>query len=169
MTNFFNPDINSMNTGTKLESAGRIYRIQHQSRIKYWLMGILLLALLIMFLPWTQNIRAKGIVTTLRQEQRPQQMNSIIAGTAIKWYVKEGDFVKAGDTILQLGEVKVDYFDPRLLERTEQQIQAKQQTIDGYKNKARTTVTQSTALNQARALKLQSLESKIAQQQFKVK
>ena len=169
MTNFFNPDINSMNPGTKLESAGRIYRIQHQSRIKYWLMGILLLTLLIMFLPWTQNIRAKGIVTTLRQEQRPQQLNSIIAGTAIKWYVKEGDFVKAGDTILQLGEVKVDYFDPQLLERTEQQIKAKQQTIDGYKNKARTTVTQSTALNQARALKLQSLENKIAQQQFKVK
>ncbi len=169
MTNFFNPDINSMKPGTKLESAGRIYRIQHQSRIKYWLLGILLLTLLIMFLPWTQNIRAKGIVTTLRQEQRPQQLNSIIAGTAIKWYVKEGDFVKAGDTILQLGEVKVDYFDPQLLERTEQQIQAKQQTIDGYKNKARTTVTQSTALNQARALKLQSLENKIAQQQFKVK
>lgn len=169
MTNFFNPDINSMNPGTQLESAGRIYRIQYQSRIKYWLLGILLLTLLIMFLPWTQNIRAKGIVTTLRQEQRPQQMNSIIAGTAIKWYVKEGDFVKAGDTILQLGEVKVDYFDPQLLERTEQQIQAKQQTIDGYKNKARTTVTQSTALNQARALKLQSLENKIAQQQFKVK
>lgn len=169
MTNFFNPDINSMKPGTKLESAGRIYRIQHQSRIKYWLLGILLLTLLIMFLPWTQNIRAKGIVTTLRQEQRPQQLNSIIAGTAIKWYVKEGDFVHAGDTILQLGEVKVDYFDPQLLERTEQQIQAKQQTIDGYKNKARTTVTQSTALNQARALKLQSLENKIAQQQFKVK
>ena len=169
MTNFFNPDINSMKPGTKLESAGRIYRIQHQSRIKYWLLGILLLTLLIMFLPWTQNIRAKGIVTTLRQEQRPQQLNSIIAGTAIKWYVKEGDFVHAGDTILQLGEVKVDYFDPQLLERTEQQIKAKQQTIDGYKNKARTTVTQSTALNQARALKLQSLENKIAQQQFKVK
>ena len=169
MTNFFNPDINSMKPGTKLESAGRIYRIQHQSRIKYWLLGILLLTLLIMFLPWTQNIRAKGIVTPLRQEQRPQQLNSIIAGTAIKWYVKEGDFVKAGDTILQLGEVKVDYFDPQLLERTEQQIKAKQQTIDGYKNKARTTVTQSTALNQARALKLQSLENKIAQQQFKVK
>ena len=169
MTNFFNPDINSMNPGTKLESAGRIYRIQHQSRIKYWLMGILLLTLLIMFLPWTQNIRAKGIVTTLRQEQRPQQLNSIIAGTAIKWYVKEGDFVKAGDTILQLGEVKVDYFDPQLLERTEQQIQAKQQTIDGYKNKAQATVTQSEALKQARELKLQSLDNKIAQQQFKVK
>jgi len=169
MTNFFNPDINSMKPGTKLESAGRIYRIQHQSRIKYWLLGILLLTLLIMFLPWTQNIRAKGIVTTLRQEQRPQQLNSIIAGTAIKWYVKEGDFVHAGDTILQLGEVKVDYFDPQLLERTEQQIQAKQQTIDGYKNKAQATVTQSEALKQARELKLQSLDNKIAQQQFKVK
>jgi HlyD family secretion protein len=79
-----------------------------------------------------------------------------------------GDFVKAGDTILQLGEVKVDYFDPELLKRTQQQITAKQQTIDGYRNKAVTTATQSEALRQARELKLQSLDNKIAQQQLKV-
>ncbi len=121
-----------------------------------------------MFLPWTQNILAKGTVTTLRQEQRPQELNTIIAGRVIKWHVKEGDFVKEGDTILQLGEVKVDYFDPQLLPRTQQQITAKQQSIEGYKNKAATTVTQGQALARGRELKLQSLDNKIAQQQLKL-
>ena len=45
-----------------------------------------------MFLPWTQNIRAKGQVTTLKQEQRPQQINTIIAGRVEKWWVKEGEY-----------------------------------------------------------------------------
>ncbi|MFX7507372.1 biotin/lipoyl-binding protein, partial [Acinetobacter baumannii] len=78
-----------------------------------------ILVLVALFLPWTQNIKAKGSVTTLRQEQRAQELNSIIAGKIVKWYVKEGDIVNAGDTILQLGEVKVDYFDPQLLNRTQ--------------------------------------------------
>lgn len=153
---------------TNLTSFGKIYQLHRKSRIKQWLWGIIVLMFGMMLLPWTQTIRARGIVTTLRQEQRPQQVNTIIAGAAIKWYVKEGDFVKAGDTILKLGEVKVDYFDPQLLSRTAQQINAKQQTIEGYKNKAITTITQSEALAQARQLKLQSLDNKIAQQQLKV-
>jgi multidrug efflux pump subunit AcrA (membrane-fusion protein) len=37
------------------------------------------------------NIRARGTVTALRQEDRPQQINTIIGGRVEKWYVKEGD------------------------------------------------------------------------------
>ena len=66
---------------------------------------------MVLFLPWTQNIRAKGNMTTVRQDQRPQEINSVIPGKIVKWYVQEGAYVKAGDTILQLGEIKVDYFD----------------------------------------------------------
>jgi multidrug efflux pump subunit AcrA (membrane-fusion protein) len=121
-----------------------------------------------LFLPWTQNIRAKGTVTTRRQEQRPQELNTIIPGRVVKWYVKEGDFVKEGDTILQLGEVKVDYFDPALLQRTQQQIVAKQQSIAGYKGKAGTSEVQAKALTQGMDLKLQSLDNKLLQQQLKV-
>lgn len=111
---------------------------------------------------------SKGTVTTLRQEQRPQELNTIIAGRVMKWYIKEGDFVKEGDTILQLGEVKVEYLDPKLLSRTQQQIAAKQQSIEGYKNKAGTAVTQTSALLQGQSLKLQSLDNKLLQQQLKV-
>jgi multidrug efflux pump subunit AcrA (membrane-fusion protein) len=152
---------------TKLQSFRNIYQIHKKSSIKKWATGILLIVLLAMFLPWTQNIKAKGAVTTLRQEQRAQEINSIIAGKIVKWYVKEGDVVNAGDTILQLGEVKVDYFDPQLLNRTQQQIEAKQQSIEGYKGKATTADTQVGALEKASVLKLASLDNKIKQQQLK--
>ncbi|HCT24468.1 MAG TPA: biotin attachment protein, partial [Chitinophagaceae bacterium] len=117
----------------------------------------------VLFLPWTQNIRARGSVTTLLQEQRPQELNSIIAGRIVNWYYKEGDFVKKGDTILQLGEVKVDYFDPRLLERTKQQIDAKKIAIEGYRSKAQTAAIQVQALQEQRDAKLKELAIKLQQ------
>jgi multidrug resistance efflux pump len=148
---------------TSYDSFKTIYQISKRNRIKKWLWGILIGLVVILFLPWTQNIRAKGNVTTLYQEGRPQELNTIIAGRVMKWKVKEGDFVKKGDTILQLGEVKPEYFDPKLLERTQQQINAKQMAIDAYEQKANTANTQIGALESARELKLNQLEIKTRQ------
>ena len=168
MNKYLNSDIEPESGDNTLTAFGKVYNIHRKSRIKKWLWGTLIFLTVIAFLPWTQNIRAKGTVTTLRQEQRPQEVNTIIAGRVIKWYVKEGDFVNAGDTILQLGEVKVDYFDPQLLPRTQLQINAKQQSIEAYKNKANTTITQALALAEGRELKLQSLDNKINQQKLSI-
>jgi multidrug efflux pump subunit AcrA (membrane-fusion protein) len=152
----------------KFSSFGEIYQVNRKSRVKAYLLGILLFACLVLFLPWTQNIRAKGKVTTLRLEDRPQELNTIIPGRVVKWYVKEGDFVKKGDTILQLGEVKVEYFDPTLLKRTQQQISAKNRSIAAYEGKANTADTQIMALESALKFKLQSLDNKIEQQKMKI-
>ena len=161
-------DIEYQSQQSSLISFKKVYKIEKEGNVKKWLYAMLIILVSTVFLPWTQNIRAKGTITTLRQEQRPQELNTIIAGQVKKWYVKEGDFVKEGDTILQLSEVKVDYFDPKLLSRTQQQIDAKQQSIEGYKNKAGTAVTQTSALLQGQNLKLQSLDNKLMQQQLKV-
>ncbi|MDH5379228.1 MAG: biotin/lipoyl-binding protein, partial [Cyclobacteriaceae bacterium] len=83
--------------------AGRIF-----SRI---LVGLFLAFLGVLFLPWTQNIRSKGYLTTLQPGMRPQTINSVIAGRIEKWYVREGDFVHRGDTILHITEIKDEYFD----------------------------------------------------------
>jgi adhesin transport system membrane fusion protein len=48
-----------------------------------------------LFLPWTQNIQAKGYVTTRAPEQRPQAIQSVISGKLEKWYVQEGDFCES--------------------------------------------------------------------------
>jgi len=71
---------------TSLNSINRVENKQSSQRLMkvIWvLMGILLLVLI---LPWTQNIRGKGKVVTLRPEQRPQMIQSIIAGRIEKWY-----------------------------------------------------------------------------------
>jgi len=149
-------------------SFNSIYRVHKNNSVKKWLIAILVTLILALFLPWTQNIKAKGKVTTLRPEQRPQEVNNVIAGKVVKWYIKEGDIVKKGDTILQLGEVKVDYMDPDLLQRTQDQLNAKSLSAEGYKNKAATAETQTSALKQGRDLKLNQLDIKQKQQALKL-
>ncbi|MBL7742927.1 MAG: HlyD family efflux transporter periplasmic adaptor subunit [Chitinophagaceae bacterium] len=150
------------------QSFSSVYRHNKKSRVQYWLFGLIVCLVIILFLPWTQNIRARGNVTTLRQEQRPQQLNTVIPGRVIKWKVKEGDYVQTGDTILQLAEIKDDYLDPQLLNRTQEQLSAKQLTVDYYKNKVNTSGTQINALNEALQLKLNQLQNKLQQLQLKV-
>ena len=166
--NFIETRIEDEVNNIHIRSFANIYRIHKKSRVKYWALGILLLLLIILFIPWTQNISARGNVTTLRQEQRPQQLNSIIPGKVVRWFVKEGDHVKKGDTIMQLSEIKEDYFDPNLLGRTKEQLSAKTLSVENYKGKAGTADRQMEALAQARVLKIAQVQNKISQQRMKV-
>jgi multidrug efflux pump subunit AcrA (membrane-fusion protein) len=145
-----------------------IYLHGKKSKVRFWTYTILIALFVFLFLPWTQTIRAKGAVISLRQEQRPQEINTIIGGSIVKWHVKEGDLVKAGDTIVQLSEVKDSYLDPQLLQRTQEQITAKQQGIDNYRNKAGATGTQIGAMESGLQLKLSQLENKIRQMYVKL-
>lgn len=155
-------------TGFQPKSPGMIYRAERESRVKYWFYGILGTIVLLMFLPWTQNINTSGKVTTLYQDQRPQELNSIIPGRIVKWWVKEGDFVKKGDTIVQLADIKDDYLDPQLLQRTEEQLKAKQQKVIFYKDKINATNSQVNALELSRDFKLNAIENKIEQTKRKL-
>lgn len=155
-------------TGFQPKSPGMIYRAEKESKVKYWFYGILGALIIVLFLPWTQNINTAGKVTTLYQDQRPQELNSIIPGRIVKWWVKEGDFVKKGDTIVQLLDIKDDYLDPQLVQRTEEQLKAKQQKIIFYNDKINATQSQVAALEQSRDLKLNSLENKLEQTRRKL-
>ncbi len=145
-----------------------LYLQNKKSKVRYWFYAILIALVVVLFLPWTQNIRSRGSVTTLRQEQRPQEVNSIIPGRVVKWLVKEGDYVNAGDTILQLSEIKDDYLDPNLLGRTQEQLSAKQLSMDYYKSKVGTSGQQIGALGSARSLKQTQLVNKQEQLRLKV-
>ena len=126
------------------------------------------LALLIMFIPWTQNIRARGNVTTLKPDQRPQTIHSIIAGRIEKWFVQEGDYVDKGDTILFISEIKDEYFDPNLLTRTEEQLQSKEMAVNSYMEKVRALDNQIAALVETSRLKIQQAGNKLKQSELKV-
>ncbi len=140
-----------------------IYRNNKKSKVRYWFWGLVIFLAAVLFLPWTQNIKAKGVITTLKQEERPQNINSPIPGKIVKWWVKEGDFVKKGDTILQISEIKEDYLDPNLVGRTQQQVAAKKGTISYYQSKIATAGSQIEAMNSAKNLKIQQLNNKLSQ------
>ena len=151
------------NYKVKLTSYESIYRANKKSMVKFWFYGIILFLIVILFLPWTQNIKAKGSITTLKQEQRPQEINSPIPGKIMKWWVKEGDYVKKGDTILQISEIKEDYLDPNLIGRTQQQVEAKKGMIINYERKVATVDLQIDALMSAKKLKIEQLNNKLKQ------
>ena len=153
----------SKDAGYDLQSPKKIYQADKESNIKRWFWMICLFLVVLMWMPWTQNIQATGTITTLYQDQRPQQLNSIIPGRILKWWVKEGDFVKKGDTIVQLADVKDDYLDPQLMQRTNEQVDAKQQKMVFYQQKISATESQIIAMENARELKLNSLNNKMDQ------
>ena len=124
--------------------------------------------IIVMFLPWTQNIRNRGYVTTLTPDQRPQTINSIIAGRIEKWYIREGSFVKKGDTIIMISEIKDEYFDPQLLSRTRQQINAKEMSVNSYTEKIKSLDAQIDAMTNTQALKLEQAKNYIQQAKLKV-
>ena len=153
----------------RLKAYDRIFLVDRRSNVRRWAMGIALFCIGFLFLPWTQNIRARGSVTTLMQEQRPQEVPTVIAGRVVKWHVKEGDYVEPGDTIVQIGEVKVDYLDPQLLDRTREQITAKSEAVESYRNKTQTADRQILALREAQDLKMRDMDNKIDQQRLKIR
>ena len=128
----------------------------------------LVACLIIAFIPWTQTIRAPGKVTTIKPDQRPQTIQAVIAGRIEKWFVKEGDFVQKGDTILFISEVKDEYFDPELLPRTQQQLTAKEKSVDSYMEKVKALDNQIDALIQAGNLKQEQARNELEQARLKV-
>ncbi len=126
-----------------------------------------IIVIIILFLPWTQNVSGNGFVTTLTPDQRPQTIQSPIPGRLEKWFVKEGDFVKKGDTILFISEIKTEYQDPKLVERTNEQRDAKSRSVVSYQEKIKALTNQAGALTNERQLKLSQAQNKLIQSRYK--
>lgn len=152
----------------KFRSFGEVYDITSHRQVKNWLIFITTILVIILFLPWTQNIKGQGNLTSLRPDQRPQTIQSVIPGRIEKWFVKEGQYVHRGDTIMFLSEIKDDYFDPNLLTNVQDQIRNKEGSVHSYMQKVEALDVQIDALNQNMQLKLQQQEVKIRQAGLKV-
>ena len=150
-------------------AAQKVFHRRHYRHFNRFLLSFAIIGLIVLFLPWTQNIQGEGFLTTLDPQHRPQTIQSPIPGRIEKWYVREGDFVRAGDTILFMSEVKNEYFDPRLIERTGMQIQAKSMSVTSYQEKVRALHNQIEALRNEQQLKLQQARNKLIQANLKVK
>lgn len=126
-----------------------------------WLLAMLILFFIILFLPWQQNIRGKGKVTALSPSNRPQTIETTIAGRIQIWKIKEGQFVNKLDTIAIISEVKEKYFDPQMLKRLQQVITAKEQSLQSKDQKAKALQRQIGALEDGMRTKTDQAKAKL--------
>lgn len=126
-----------------------------------WLVGMGVAFFIVLFLPWQQNIRGRGAVTALNPANRPQTVETAIPGRIQKWHVREGEYVEKGDTILTLAEIKDKFFDPELLLRLKEQVQAKDASQHAKDLKAQALRRQITALRMQLRVKLDQARAKL--------
>ncbi len=136
--------------------------------IIYVLLGLSITGLIVLFLPWTQNIRSRGKLTTLQPQDREQMINSMIDGRVEKWFVREGQLIQSGDTIVFISEMKSEYLDPQLIDRAKNQSDAKRASVEAYQQKADALAQQVQALRKNQTLKIKQAENYLQQSQLKV-
>jgi adhesin transport system membrane fusion protein len=170
MLNLSDRTINHLIQNDQIKSLRKVKELYSysQNRLVKYILALVVVFVIILFMPWTQNVRAKGQLIALNPEQRPQTIQSVIAGRIEKWYVVEGQFVNKGDTILKISEVKDDYFDPKLLDNTQLQIDAKKYSKLSYEEKVKALDNQINALKTALELKVQQARNKVRQNELKV-
>lgn len=145
------------------KSGKTIFERNHYKTFNKFLFVFLMVLIIVLFLPWTQNVSGRGYVTTLSPDKRPQTIQSQIPGRIEQWFVQEGDQVSKGDTIMRISEVKSEYFDTELVERTGEQLGSKKEALQAYNQKSDALRSQIIALEQERILKLNQSRSKVEQ------
>jgi adhesin transport system membrane fusion protein len=167
-----NISYNQLNKKMKLDqysAYNKAHQIKHFKYFNRFLAAFAVIGVIILFLPWTQTVSGTGFVTTLTPDQRPQTIQSPIPGRIEQWYIREGDYVAKGDTILFISEIKNEYQDPKLVERTQEQREAKSNAVVSYQDKVLALESQINALQNERALKTEQVKNKLKQAQYKIK
>ncbi|KQR67733.1 HlyD family secretion protein [Pedobacter sp. Leaf176] len=127
------------------------------------MVGVLILFIIILLLPWRQTISGRGTVTALRPEDRPQTIQNQIGGRIEYWAVREGEQVKKGDTILVLSETSQSYFNPELPERLDEQLSAKRGSELAADQKISATDAQINALSNGVRVQLNAATNSVLQ------
>lgn len=165
-----NITVHSINKHIKKSSFKTFRKLETRTNSN-WLLKVLFtvfaLFILSLFLPWTQNIRSSGAVTTLNPYDRPQDIQSLIGGKIDKWLITQGDIVNIGDTIAILSEAKEDYLDPAILANTKEQQEAKIKSADAHLSKRNFLSEQLKTLGSLRDAKLEQLDIKKRQIELK--
>ena len=169
MLNISNKSVaNQINDNFDLHSLKTLHTPRSAVILTRWILAILIVLLLILFLPWQQNVNGKGEISALTPGDRPQNIQNIISGKIEKWLVREGDLVKKNDTLMIISEMKDEYFDPQYPQRLQEQLLAKQDAIKSYQLKIQSLDNQIVALQENNKFSLQKARNKVKQGYSKV-
>jgi len=69
------------------------------------------LPVLLLLTPWIQTSEGRGILTTLRPEERVQEISALVDGRISRWMVQEGEFVKKDQPLVEIADNDPNYAD----------------------------------------------------------
>lgn len=114
-----------------------------------------------LFLPWTQTVSMVGTVTMDNPMERPAALYAAENGRLSTWFVREGQVVRAGDTLMIMEEIGAEYLDPALLQNMEQSQEAKESAFTAYSQKARAVSMQLAQAREGMAPQLAAAQLKV--------
>lgn len=121
------------------------------------------LPFVLLFVPWQQNVTAKGRVIAYAPLERRQPVQAPVYGRVTEWLVREGSRVKKGEKLLQISDN-----DPSIMQRLGEQVVALRAKIDASRAKAESYTEQMQAYRRAETLALQSYDWKIKMLEEKI-
>jgi membrane fusion protein, adhesin transport system len=113
-------------------------------------------ALLLLLLPWQQAAQGTGSVIAFSPQEREQAVEAPIKGIIEEFFVREGQFVKAGDPLVELRDP-----DPDLMSRLERQQDASQDSLTAVEAQIRSYEAKYAAEKAGRELVIAEYEAKI--------
>ncbi|CAN5285897.1 biotin/lipoyl-binding protein [soil metagenome] len=168
MLNISPKKIKSQQYSNRLNGLKVLHTPKAAKLLTTWLLILLGILIIFLFLPWQQNITATGSLTAFSPEDRPQTVETAIAGRIEGWFFQEGEFVQAGDTLVRLSEIRSEYFDPRLLERIAEQMDALQANIGARLERIEANREQIEALREGLTLQVSQQQNRVDQVQFRL-
>jgi len=126
-----------------------------------WMAFLGLTSFACLFLPWTQTVSMVGEVTMDNPMERPAAIYAAENGRLSTWFVREGQAVKAGDTLLVIEEIGSDYLDPNLLDNLSISQDAKVAANTAYTEKTSALLKQQVQARQAVAPQLAAMRQKV--------
>jgi multidrug efflux pump subunit AcrA (membrane-fusion protein) len=125
------------------------------------LAAIVVFVLILIFVPWVQNVRGSGRVIAYSPDERQQNLTAPVDGQIKQWFVQEGTPVKKGENIVEIADI-----DPDILSRLERERAAGQLKFDAAQNAVETSrknldrqrTLVSSGLSSQRAAELAELE-----------
>ena len=82
----------------------------------------------LLILPWQQSVRGSGRVVAYTPVERQQNIEAPIEGRIVRWMVREGSRVKAGEHLVEIADT-----DPALMQRLGQERDSVQAKLDAAK------------------------------------
>jgi multidrug resistance efflux pump len=137
-----------------LQAAQTPRRLMAFARTLAWL--FLLGPLVLLVMPWQQNIVGEGRVVAYAPNERQQVMEAPITGRIIRWAVQEGSRVKTGDTLLELSDLDADFS-----ERLDTQKQAAETRFRAKEEETRAYRLQLASLQAAQDLQVTTAQHRL--------